>query len=111
MLRTLDVTGKQPPVSELLDVDREYRARGLAILHTHREERRYTALYSNTPLARRLGRNSDWVVLDLEAPGPNPRWTIVTEWRGLMKGKRVVRGREPECFEFYRTRGRRRVAA
>jgi hypothetical protein len=73
----------QPSVEELLDVDREYRQkaaagelpltapqrfnptgdRWLPVLHTRRGSRRYTALYSNTERARRLGRLRDWVVL------------------------------------------------
>lgn len=106
-----DAGSTAPAVAELLDVDREYREGGREILHTERHGRRYTALHSNSALARRVGRSEDWVVLDLEAPGPNPRWTIVTEWRGVMKGKRVVRGRELECFEYHRARGRRRAAA
>jgi hypothetical protein len=99
-----------PPVDELLDLDREFRrrfARGEHIVHTARGERRYTALYSESPLAHRLRRNRDWVILDHEVPGPNERWTVVTEFRGVLKGKRVVRGREVECFWFHRTARRR----
>ncbi|MBI4584836.1 MAG: hypothetical protein HY717_12545 [Planctomycetes bacterium] len=29
------------------------------------------------------------------------QWTAVTEPRGLLAGKRVVRGRERECAEYY----------
>ena len=67
----------EPPVAELLDVDREYRERGgkgklprisprrfnptreawLPVLHTHRGERHYTALFSNTARAHELGRD------------------------------------------------------
>jgi hypothetical protein len=104
---------KLPTVDELLSVDREYRrraVRGERIVHTTRDGRRWTALYSTTALARQFGRTSDWVVLDLEVAGPNPRWTVVTERRGVLKGKRVVRGREVECFRLYRARRERRRA-
>ena len=93
-----------PSVDELLDVDREFRraaAEGETILHTTRETRRYTALFSQSALAYRHGRLHDWVIIDLEVPGPNLRWTVVTEWRGPMKGRRVVRGREVECFRYH----------
>jgi hypothetical protein len=58
----------------------------------------FTALYSNTALAHRLERTRDWVVIyystDSLAEG---RCTIVTETRGALVGRRVVRGREVEC--------------
>jgi hypothetical protein len=77
-----------PPVSELLDIDREYVALALVeklpriaprrlnptgeawlpILHTERGGRHYTALYSNTPRAHRLGTTRDWVVITSTPP-------------------------------------------
>jgi hypothetical protein len=102
-----------PPVDELLDVDREFRRHAAraatAVLHTTRTGRRYSALYSASALAQRAGRLDDWVIIDLELPGPNVRWTVVTEWRGVMKGRRVVRGREAECLEYYRGRAPHRL--
>jgi hypothetical protein len=100
-----------PAVDELLDVDREFRRQRRPVYHTCRDGRSYSVLYSPTPLARRLHRDRDWVVIDLEQAGPNPRWTIVTERRGVMKGKRVVRSREIECFWHYKARRRRHHAA
>lgn len=105
--------GDLPSVGELLSVDAEYRRRaerGERIVHTSRDGRRWTALYSSTPLARQFGRTGDWVVLDLEVAGPNPRWTVVTERRGVLEGKRVVRGREVECYRHYRVRSEPRRA-
>jgi hypothetical protein len=99
------------PIEELLDVDREFRHQSRAILHTRRGNRRYSVLYSPTSLARRLRRDRDWVVIDLEEAGPNPHWTVVTERRGILKGKRVVRSREVECFWYYKTRRRPHRAA
>jgi|SRR5687768_3550865 len=100
-----------PTVEELLDIDREFRRQPRSVLHTQRGPRRYAVLYSPTSLARRLGRDRDWVLIDLEEPGPNPHWTVVTERRGVLKGKRVVRSREMECFRFYQTRKRPNRAA
>jgi len=36
----------------------------------------------------------------LDAKGEN-QCTVVTESRGELKGKRVIRGREKECGEYY----------
>ena len=122
--------GRQPAASEpgvaiLLDVDREYldKARSgalpriaprrfnprneawLPILHTSRESWHFTALYSNTARAHELGRTRDWVVLYFNADDHAERQrTIVTEHRGPLAGRRVVRGREEECREYYRAR-------
>ena len=108
------------PVAELLDVDREYRRKAardklrriaprrfnpegkawLPILHTERDGRHYTALYSNTPRAHDLDKTHDWVVLYLEDED-QAQWTVVTETSGPLDGKRVVRGREAECRRYY----------
>lgn len=113
--------GALPPVEELLDVDREYREKArndqlsriaprrmnpsgeawLPILHTRRGDVDYTALFSNTPLAHRLGRTDDWVVIYPENGAGERPFTVVTERRGPLKGRRVVRGREGECRELY----------
>jgi hypothetical protein len=109
----------EPPVGLLLDVDREYRAKAerdilpkiaprrfnpsgeawLPILHTERGEWRFTALFSNTPRAHDLGRARDWVVVYFhQDSGPEGQRTLVTETRGPLAGRRVVRGREAECL-------------
>lgn len=106
-----------PPVSMLLDVDRMYRegaAAGalrkiapkrfnpkgeawLPVLHARHDNWHFTAFFSNTRLAHELARTSDWVVIYFQAEGqPEGRCTVVTETRGPMAGKRVVRGRENE---------------
>lgn len=115
----------QPPVAELLDVDREYRQMAIAhrlpkvaprrmnplgnawlpILHTHRGDRRYTALYSNTPRAHELNRTHDWVVLHWEQGGDRGQQTVITATLGPLRSRRVVRGREAECEEHYRGLG------
>ena len=107
----------KPSVDELLDVDAEYRkgvATGtlplitprrfnplrtawLPVLHTRRGPRRYTALFSNTARAHRLGRTHDWVVL-FEDDGVNEfHHTVITATYGPLRGSRVVAGRESEC--------------
>ncbi len=112
--------GGAPTVAMLLEVDREYRdgaaagklrtiapkrfnpdgAAWLPVLHTQRGSWHFTALYSNTARAHELGRTRDWVVIyfydDHHVEGQH---TVVTETRGPLAGKRVVRGREAECRE------------
>ena len=116
--------GSGPGIDLLLDVDAEYRAKSeqdqlptiaprrfnpnseawLPILHTERNGWHFTALFSNTARAHELGRTRDWVVVyfydDHHQEGQN---TIVTETRGVLIGRRVVRGREAECRSFYET--------
>jgi putative hydrolase len=104
-------------VSEILDVDREYRQRvaehslrriaprrfnasgvaWLPILHTHRGPRHYTVLFSNTAQAHKLGKTQDWVVLYADGPDGEHQYTVVTATRGRCAGYRVVRGRNAEC--------------
>ena len=111
-----------PPVAVLLDVDAEYRrksARGelalitprrfnpegeawLPVLHTERDGWHFTALYSNTARAHELGRTRDWVVVYYyDDDHREYQCTVVTEFRGPLRAKRVVRGRERECGDFY----------
>ena len=114
--------GAQSDVSLLLDADRLYRAKAgdgtlrriapkrfnptgeawLPILHARRGDWHLTLLHSNTARAHELGRTRDWVVAYYHlGDGPESRCTIVTERRGPLAGKRVIRGREDECREFY----------
>jgi hypothetical protein len=110
-----------PPVALLLDIDRAYRAAAAAgtlyriaprrfnpeheawlpIMHGERDGWSFTAVFSNTELAHRLGRTHDWVVVFFHEPhGPEAQATIVTEHRGPLQGLRVVRGRERECRDL-----------
>lgn len=120
-----------PPIADLLAVDREYRRRAadgslrviaprrfnpehrawLPILQTGRGGHDYTALFSNTQRAHELGRTRDWVVLYVDGPGGERRYTVITARLGILRGRRVVRGREAECLEHYRHHGRHRPAA
>lgn len=108
---------RHPSVRLLLAIDAEYRARAarkelrriaprrlnpsgsawLPILNTNRDGWRITALFSNTPRAHELGKTDDWVIIYVERDGYQQQYTVVTETRGTLKGRRVVRGREGEC--------------
>jgi hypothetical protein len=115
--------GRAPPpsIATLLDVDAEYRRRTAAgelrtiaprrfnperrawlpVLHTEREGRSFTALFSNTARAHELGTTGDWVILYYERDGDEDQCTVVTERTGPLAGRRVVRGRELECAAWY----------
>jgi putative hydrolase len=115
------VTTPPPTVAELLDVDREYRDRSeagdlprviprrfnparepwLPILHTERGGRHYTALFSNTARAHRLGRTHDWVVIYCDDDSQEHQWTVISAACGALRGYRIVRAREAECAAFY----------
>jgi hypothetical protein len=111
-----DTAEAKPDVALLLDIDRAYReqaeagelpriaprrnnpdgAAWLPILHGYENGWYFTALFSNTDRAHELGRVRDWVVIYFERDGHEGQCTIVTEYRGPLTGKRVVRGREDE---------------
>lgn len=116
-----------PDVGILLEIDREYREKAasgvlqkiaparfnpehrawLPVLHTRFGPWRFSALYSNTYQAHERHRTHDWVVIgfDDDEHGDGQQ-TVVTEWRGTLAGRRVVRGREPECAIHYRALAR-----
>lgn len=121
---------KDPPsatvhVSEILDVDAEYRrlasagklhkiapkklnpdhSRWLPVLHTQHAHRHYTALYSNSQRAHDFHTLHDWVVIIRDDPGAEDRWTVITSQFGRLQGYRIVRGREAECEELYLPHG------
>jgi hypothetical protein len=111
----------EPGVDDVLAVDEEYRRQAetdqlplatprrfnpehepwLPILATERNGWRYRALFSNTALAHRLGRTRDWVVVSFNDGLNAGQRTVVTETRGDLRGRRVVRGRERECRAHY----------
>lgn len=74
----------------------------LPVMHLDRGRWHFTALYSNTARAHQLGKSKDWVVVYFHtANSPESQATIVTETRGPLKGRRVVRGREQDCVSHY----------
>ena len=116
---------EQPSVATLLDVDQAYRRKAeagelrkiapkrfnpegeawLPILNTEREGWDFTALFSNTARAHDLDKTDDWVVLYYKRDGEEDQCTVVTETRGPLEGKRVVRGREEACRTYYQGHG------
>ncbi len=83
---------------------RRYNPKGeawLPVLHTKRQGWTFTALCSNTAQAHELGKTQDWVVIYYERDGQERQHTVVTETQGPLKGKRVVRGRDPENRRHY----------
>ena len=71
------------------------------MLHTEREGRHYTALYSNTARAHELGTTHDWVVIYRDDDQHSGSWTAITSSFGALRGRRVIRGREDECARHY----------
>ncbi len=112
----------EPPVSLLLQIDRQYRDKAdadelpkiapkrfnpkgeawLPVMHATKKEWHFTALYSNTARAHQLNQTKDWVVIYFyDKEHHEGQHTVVTETRGTLVGKRVVRGRESECQDHY----------
>lgn len=114
---------EEPSVAEVLDVDHEYLSKvaqnvlpriaprrfnpageaWLPVLHTQRGSRHYTALFSNTALAHRQNRTQDWLILYYDAGSGERQCTVVTAQKGPLSGRRIVRGRETECEDYYRS--------
>lgn len=117
--------GERPSVKLLLEIDAEYReqAKGgklpkiapkrfnptneawLSILNTKRDDWKFTAMFSNTAQAHKLEKTDDWVVIYFERGATENQHTVVTETKGTLKGKRVVRGREGENQTYYKASG------
>jgi hypothetical protein len=122
-IRTLrtDTHSARPSVGEILQIDREYREKSdkglltkiaprrfnpeqiawLPILHDSRGIWHYTALFSNTPLAHQMNKTHDWVVVYYDDGKFEGQATVVTAYKGMLTGERIVRGRETECEMYY----------
>ena len=114
-------TRKTPSTKLILAIDTEYREKGAAdelkkiaprkfnpegtawlpVMKVQREGWRFTVLFSNTERAHELGKTRDWVVLYYDDGHGEQKCTVVTEHKGPLKGKRVIRGKEKECSEHY----------
>jgi putative hydrolase len=126
--RALAPVTPEPAVGIILEVDREYREKAAAkqlrkiaprrfnpsgeawlpILHAQRDDWHFTALFSNTARAHQFGRIGDWVVMYFHTDHePERQCTVVTETRGELVGRRVVRGHESECRTHYAAEGTR----
>lgn len=112
---------ERPDAALLLAVDEEYRRRAAAnelrtiapkrfnpthdswlpVMHVDRDGWSISALFSNTARAHEAGKTHDWVVLyyegDHDGREREGQCTVVTETRGPLAGRRVIRGRESEC--------------
>jgi hypothetical protein len=117
----LSAGDKRRLVADLLSVDEEYRRRAeidsllrvaprrfnpnreawLPILETERLGRRYKAIYSNTARAHELDTVRDWVVISRDVAGGEGQWTVLTSRFGKLRGRRIVRGLERECANYY----------
>ncbi|HJL15962.1 MAG TPA: hypothetical protein RMH99_09910, partial [Sandaracinaceae bacterium LLY-WYZ-13_1] len=118
-----------PPVGLLLLVDRHYRElaergelptiaprrfnpdneRWLPIWHVSEDGFHFHVLFSNSATAHRLGKTRDWVVIYWERDGHENQATVVTEYRGPLTGRRVVRGRERESLTYWARDSERRL--
>ena len=120
--RALRAEQSAPGIGLLLEIDEEYRTKAAAgrlrtiapkrfnprgeawlpVLHAERGGWHFTALFSNTARAHELGRTRDWVVIYYSGGDHvEAQCTAVTETRGALEGRRVVRGREEECRAHY----------
>lgn len=102
----------QPPVQLLLEADRGYRAQTFPVrpgeagsaseLRMQRDGWDLRVFYSHSARAQELGRTRDWVVIvAFRHDHPPSQHTVVTETRGKLAGRRVVRGREAACRSYY----------
>jgi putative hydrolase len=120
-------TRPEPDIETILEVDREYRRMATAdtlptipvsgptsdgvevprpILHAEGGPWVFTAMYTTSARSRALDRTRDWVVIIFaDEDGDQGRVTVVTERRGPLASKRVVRGREMECVHYYARNG------
>jgi len=109
------------PIDIILEIDEEYRTKAAAgklkkiaprllnpekkawlpLLVREYKGYKFTVMFSNTSAAHRLGKTGDWVVVYLEKGKGENQCTVVTESRGVLIGKRVIRGKEKECAEYY----------
>lgn len=111
----------QLPVATILEIDEEYRKQAAAgklkmiaprllnpekkawlpLMAREYKGYKFTVMFSNTATAHKLGKTGDWVVVYYEKGKGENQCTVVTESRGPLKGKRVIRGREKECEKYY----------
>jgi putative hydrolase len=113
----------EPSVQLILQLDKRYRQKAsagelpmiapkrfnpegkawLPVMHVSQKGWHFTTLFSNTARAHQLKRTQDWVVIYFyDDQHHESQHTVVTETRGALTGKRVVRGRETECREYYK---------
>jgi len=109
------------PIATILEIDEEYRTQAAAgklkmiaprllnpqknawlpLMVREYKGYKFTVMFSNTATAHKLEKTDDWVVVYYEKGKGENQCTVVTVSRGLLKGKRVIRGREKECEQYY----------
>lgn len=122
--RELGVSGElppPPPLELLLTLDIEYRHRAsvgdldnvtprrfnpndeqwLGVLRERREQWRFTVAYANTRRAHEERKVRDWVSIWFATDGVEESSTVITSQTAVLRGQRVVRGREGECRRLY----------
>ncbi|MCB0686562.1 MAG: hypothetical protein KDC53_08555 [Saprospiraceae bacterium] len=112
---------ESPGIQVLLEIDQKYRNLAnqgklkniapkrfnpkneawLPIYHTEKNDWHFTALYSNTIRAHQLNKQYDWVIVFYQKDQVEGQVTVVTETKGPLKGKRVVRGWEEDSEKYY----------
>lgn len=114
----------RPPIGLLLHLDARFREHVVAADRVERTSGEwlptwqvkkggfaFTVRFSTSARAQQLGRTHDWVVLEHSRDGVEDQATVVTEYRGPLTGRRVVRGRERECLSYWARETERRREA
>lgn len=109
------------PIAELLDVDQEYRdaashdqlrldvSSHSPMMSVQRGDRHYTVHYSHSPRAQQFHATEDWVVIERDDQPEHMKWTVMTSHDGRLHGCRTVRGRDEECYDYYRAAAKKAV--
>jgi hypothetical protein len=102
----------EPRIADLLQLDADYRERVKAQAlplpwHLERNGVSYRVDFCRNTLARRLQRTRDWVEVRYTGPEHQGQRLVVTEERGDLQGRRIVRGRERECRAYYHSTAQR----
>jgi hypothetical protein len=108
-----ELVHNEPDVEDLLFVDASFRKHvaehpaeqvALGWLPLFRLEYRgwrYRASFCRTAIAQRLGKMQDWVTVSFDNGCASGQRMVVSEVRGDLRGRRVVRGRERACRAHY----------
>ena len=107
------------PIDELLNIDEQYRRAAsegqlevvsqVPVMSVQRGDRHYTVHFSNSPRAQQFHATEDWVVIERDDQREHTKWTVMTSHDGKLHGCRTVRGRDEECYEYYRAAAKKAV--
>jgi hypothetical protein len=107
LLLALDAAYRRKAAAgELTQVDAPRRANTdeeatLPIMRQKRGPWTFTVYFSTTVRAHQHDKTDDWVLISYEHQGQTQRNTVLTESEGPLAGKRVVRGQEEACADYY----------